>query len=68
LPGIGKVLGDRLVSKGYEKAYLLLGQFLVFRGQEETFCMWLKELCNANSKQRTDCYNCLKEWSNAFVF
>ncbi|CAG0913294.1 unnamed protein product [Notodromas monacha] len=62
--GIGEVLGDRLVAKGYDKAYVLFGQFLVFKKDEDLFQMWLKDEIKANSKQATDCFTCLKEWAD----
>ena len=67
LAGIGDVLGRRLEEKGYDKAYVVLGQFLVLRKDEELFMEWLHEACNANRKQRGDCYLCLKEWCDQFL-
>ena len=67
LAGIGDVLGGRLEEKGYDKAYVVLGQFLVLRKDEELFTDWLHEVCNANSKQRGECYRCLKEWCDQFL-
>lgn len=67
LAGIGPVLGERLTEKGYDKAYVVLGQFLVFKKDEELFCDWLKDTCAANSKQSRDCYQVLSEWCNAFL-
>ena len=34
VPGIGEVLGKRLKDKGFDKAYVLLGQFLLFKKDE----------------------------------
>ncbi|CAI9546517.1 unnamed protein product [Staurois parvus] len=65
--GIGEVLGQRLGDKGFDKAYILLGQFLVLRKDEELFKDWLKDTCGANAKQGRDCYGCLKEWCDAFL-
>ncbi|CAG0920043.1 unnamed protein product [Notodromas monacha] len=62
--GIGDVLGDRLVAKGYDKAYVLFGLFLVFKKDGDLFQMWLKDEIKANSKQATDCFTCLKEWAD----
>ncbi|KAJ8984971.1 hypothetical protein NQ317_007841 [Molorchus minor] len=31
LAGVGGVLGERLVSAGFDKAYVVLGQFLVLK-------------------------------------
>jgi len=65
LAGIGEVLGKRLEEKGFDKAYVVLGQFLVLRKDKELFMEWIKEECGANKKQAGDCYNCLKQWCDA---
>lgn len=67
LAGIGEVLGQRLVDKGYDKAYVVLGQFLLLKKNEEDFLLWLKETISANSKQAGDCYQCLRDWCDAFL-
>lgn len=67
LAGIGEVLGKRLDEKGFDKAYVILGQFLVLKKNEELFIEWLKETCSANSKQSKDCCQCLTEWCDQFL-
>ena len=67
LAGIGPVLSKRLIEKGFDKAYIVLGQFLLLRKEEDMFKDWIKEECGANSKQGGDCYNCLKDWCGAFL-
>ena len=67
LAGIGETLGKRLEEKGFDKAYVVLGQFLVLKKDEEMFLDWIKEECGANKKQGGDCYTCLKEWCDAFL-
>ena len=67
LAGIGGVLGGRLSDKGFDKAYVVLGQFLILKKDQDIFKEWLKDACGANSKQQSDCYNCLKEWCNSFL-
>ena len=67
LAGIGKALGRRLADNGLDKAYLVLGQFLVLDRNEELFKDWLKQTCGANSKQRNDCYTCLNGWCDAYL-
>ena len=67
LAGIGPVLGGKLVNEGFDKAYVVLGQFLVLKKDEELFVDWLKDTCGANKKQSGDCYNCLKDWCAAFM-
>ncbi|KAK0154604.1 Barrier-to-autointegration factor [Merluccius polli] len=67
LAGIGEALGKRLEDKGFDKAYVVLGQFLVLKKDEELFRDWLKDTCGANSKQQGDCYGCLREWCDSFL-
>ena len=67
LAGIGEVLGKRLTDKGFDKAYVVLGQYLVLKKNEELFKDWLNQTCGANSKQQKDCCECLHEWCNAFL-
>ncbi|KAK6316873.1 barrier-to-autointegration factor [Salvelinus fontinalis] len=67
LAGIGEVLGKRLEEKGFDKAYVVLGQFLVLKKDEELFRDWLKDTCGANVKQQGDCYGCLREWCDSFL-
>ena len=42
LAGIGDVLGKRLASKGFDKAYVVLGQFLLLKKSKELFVEWIK--------------------------
>ncbi|XP_052106890.1 barrier-to-autointegration factor-like [Mytilus californianus] len=67
LAGIGEVLGGRLSESGFDCAYVVLGQFLVLKKDEDMFKDWLKDLIGANSKQQNDCYQCLKEWCDQFL-
>ena len=67
IAGIGPVLGERLSEKGFDKAYVLLGQFLILKKDEELFKDWLKETCGANSHQSGNTYSCLREWCNSYI-
>merc|ERR1712168_64700 len=67
LAGIGPVLGERLTEKGFDKAYVVLGQFLLLKKNEELFADWLKTTTGADAKKCRDCYTCLKEWTGAFI-
>lgn len=62
-----QVLGKRLGAKGFDKAYVLLGQFLVLKKNQELFTEWLKEISGANAKQSNDCFQCLKDWCDEFL-
>ena len=63
----GQVLGKRLGDQGYNKAYVVLGQFLVLKKNPELFKDWLAQTCGANAKQQADCEKCLAEWCDAFL-
>ena len=67
LAGIGEKLGGRLFDQGFDKAYVVLGQFLILKKNEELFKDWLKDTCGANAQQQTNCHECLKEWCDAFL-
>lgn len=67
LAGIGDVLGSRLVDNNYDKAYTVLGQFLLFKKDEALFKDWLQDISGANSKQQNDCFQCLREWCDSFL-
>ncbi|KPP67980.1 barrier-to-autointegration factor-like [Scleropages formosus] len=67
LSGIGEALGKKLEEQGFDKAYVVLGQFLVLRKDQELFGEWLKDACGANSKQAMSCSQCLKEWCDSFL-
>ena len=67
LAGIGDALGARLAEKGFDKAYVVLGQFLLLKKDEEMFREFLKTEINANKKQGGDCFNCLNDWCEAFL-
>lgn len=67
LAGIGETLGKRLESQGFDKAWVLFGQFCLLKGDEELFVNWLKDICGANSKQAKDCHACFAEWKDQFM-
>ncbi|XP_070396169.1 barrier-to-autointegration factor-like [Dermacentor albipictus] len=67
LAGIGDVLGKRLKDRSFDKAYVVLGQFLVLKQNRQSFESWLKSTCSANSKQAGDCYECLRDWCREFL-
>jgi hypothetical protein len=49
------------------QAYVVLGQFLVLKKNQELFQEWMKDTCQANSKQSADCWQCLKDWCEEFL-
>uniref|UniRef100_A0A2K6V095 Barrier-to-autointegration factor n=1 Tax=Saimiri boliviensis boliviensis TaxID=39432 RepID=A0A2K6V095_SAIBB len=59
LAGTGEVLGKKLEERGFDKAYVVLGQFLVLKKDEDFFWEWLKDTCGANAKQSQDGLGCL---------
>ena len=63
LPGIDVVLGSRLREKGYKKAYIVLGRFLMLNRDQDLFMCWIHDICGANTKQACDCYRFLVEWA-----
>ncbi|KAK2193259.1 hypothetical protein NP493_16g06009 [Ridgeia piscesae] len=67
LPGIRGVLGERLAQAGYDKAYVVLGKFLMLKKNKRLFMMWAQHICGANHKQALDCYRCLNDWCKTFL-
>uniref|UniRef100_A0A2I2YJ69 BAF nuclear assembly factor 1 n=1 Tax=Gorilla gorilla gorilla TaxID=9595 RepID=A0A2I2YJ69_GORGO len=54
LAGIAEVMDKKLEEGCFDKAYVVLGQFLVDTG-------------GANAKQSQDCFGCLPEWCDTFL-
>jgi len=67
LAGVGNVLGQRLITKGYTEAYVVLGQFLLLKKDKELFVDWMKDAAGANTKQASDCHQCLADWCDEFL-
>jgi len=67
LAGIGEILGKRMENRGYDKACVVLGQFLVLKKNRELFLEWLQDLVGANSKSASECYDCLNDWCSEFL-
>ncbi|XP_046612526.1 barrier-to-autointegration factor-like [Neodiprion virginianus] len=67
LAGVGEVLGKRLEATGFDKAYVVLGQYLVLKKDKELFQEWMKDTCSANTKQSRDCSQCLCDWCEEFL-
>ncbi|KAI0237597.1 Barrier-to-autointegration factor B [Lamellibrachia satsuma] len=67
LAGIKDVLARRLAQEGYDKAYVVLGQFLVLKMNKKLFVDWIMDICGANAWQAECCYTCLHDWCEAFL-
>ncbi|XP_068590594.1 barrier-to-autointegration factor-like [Cebidichthys violaceus] len=67
LSGIGEILGEKLRQQGFDKAYVVLGQFLLLKKDPEMFTEWLKDASGANSRQAGVCTQCLREWCDTFL-
>ncbi|KAI0985428.1 hypothetical protein GJ496_005445 [Pomphorhynchus laevis] len=66
IPGIGHVTGKKLEEAGIDKAYMVLGQFLLLRKDEELFIEWLKTF-GAQNRHAKCCYEAFKEWCKSFI-
>ncbi|GFT62525.1 barrier-to-autointegration factor [Nephila pilipes] len=67
LPGISPILCKNLKANGYNKAWVLLGQFLLLKKRKVEFLIFMKDICGANKYQASVCYQCLLEWSDMFM-
>ncbi|XP_036748182.2 barrier-to-autointegration factor-like protein [Manis pentadactyla] len=65
--GISCELAINLVTKGFNKAYTLLGQFLLMHKNEAEFQKWLICCCGANEYEAQESSKCLKEWCSCFL-
>ncbi|XP_052702345.1 barrier-to-autointegration factor-like [Crassostrea angulata] len=64
LPGIGRGNQKALRKEGYYKACQVFGRFLILDMSETKFKEWLVNVCGADTKSQTACYDGLKEWYN----
>lgn len=49
------------------QAYVVLGQYLILKKNKDLFIDWLKDIAGANTKQASDCYQCLSDWCDEFL-
>jgi barrier-to-autointegration factor len=49
------------------QAYSVLGVYLIFKKDFNKFKQWMRHVCNANSKQANDCYQCLQIWCENYL-
>ena len=66
LPGIGFVLGGRLIDAGITRAYHVFGKFLVLDKDRIAFYEWLRGF-GADDGQCTACFNALDEWCKRYL-
>ncbi len=68
LPGISEAHGDDLGIKGYDKAYMVFGQYLILRRDRKKFKKWLKDVCPEIEENDNEyCFNSLKSWEERHV-
>ncbi|KAI1725256.1 barrier to autointegration factor domain-containing protein [Ditylenchus destructor] len=62
--GIGEIYGKKLTDKGFDKAYVLFGQFLLLKKDKDLFLDWLKEEVGVSAQHGNSCFTCLDEWAS----
>uniref|UniRef100_A0A7E4W123 Barrier-to-autointegration factor 1 n=1 Tax=Panagrellus redivivus TaxID=6233 RepID=A0A7E4W123_PANRE len=67
IAGIGETYGKKLAEKGYDKAYVLLGQFLLLKKDQEIFIDWLKEEVGVSAQHGKNAAACLHEWTEQYM-
>ncbi|KAK2176046.1 hypothetical protein NP493_690g01036 [Ridgeia piscesae] len=68
LPGIAESFRQRLIREyGIDKAYELLGQFLVLKKNKLLFSYWMTSTNGIKEEKARECYNCLLDWSDIFL-
>ena len=67
LAGIWENLGARMSREGFDKAYVVFGQFLVFNREKEAFVEWMMKTFRARPKSATACYQCLSDYFDQFA-
>ena len=51
LASIGEDIRRKLVANGFDKVYVVLGQFLILKKNKGLFIDWIKGTAGANNKQ-----------------
>lgn len=67
LPGVGEAIGTRFADAGFNKAYVVLGQFLLLKKDQELFGQWFRDVAGGNRKHAGDCARALAEWCDEFL-
>ncbi|KAM5246097.1 barrier-to-autointegration factor-like protein [Ctenodactylus gundi] len=65
--GVSHELAINLVTKGFSKAYILLGQFLLMHKDEAEFQRWIVGCCGATECEARTSARCLGEWCACFL-
>ncbi|XP_058289060.1 barrier-to-autointegration factor-like protein isoform X3 [Hylobates moloch] len=65
--GVSHELAINLATKGINKAYILLGQFLLMHKNEAEFQRWLICCFGATECEAQQSSHCLKEWCACFL-
>lgn len=67
LSGVGEILGEKLSREGYNKAYVVLGKYLILKKNRELFLEWMIDEIGASYHAASDCFECLEEWCIEFL-
>uniref|UniRef100_A0A1I7UQR3 Barrier-to-autointegration factor 1 n=1 Tax=Caenorhabditis tropicalis TaxID=1561998 RepID=A0A1I7UQR3_9PELO len=67
IAGIGPTYGTKLTDAGFDKAYVLFGQYLLLKKDEDLFIEWLKETAGVTANHGKSAFNCLNEWAEQFI-
>lgn len=65
--GVGAKAGKRMTRKGFSKAWMVLGQFLVLKMNEQDFVFWLEREFRMHETNAKQCHQCLRQWCDAFL-
>ncbi|KJH46639.1 barrier to autointegration factor [Dictyocaulus viviparus] len=64
--GIAGQHQQTLENLGYDKAYILFGQFLILR-KGDAFVQWLIETTGMEEQSAKEAYNCFCEWATCYL-
>jgi len=67
IAGIGDTYGKKLVDRGFDKAYVLLGQYLLLKKDKDLFMEWLKLEVGVTKHHAESCFTCLDEWAGQHI-
>ncbi|KAK5979966.1 hypothetical protein GCK32_000067 [Trichostrongylus colubriformis] len=65
--GIGPAYGAKLAEVGFDKAYILFGQFLLLKKDEDLFTEWLKDTAGVSARHAKSAYDCLNAWAEQYI-